>query len=153
MSIIIQIPKMQNEQSIYNQNKNADADSISIDGKKEIQSINIPKHSQVNANDLSKFEVSMSSKCSFSGDDMTSNLSYDSNYISPRGYNNQNELEKEIEIGNVNHIATPVKKKQDKTASGYNYTNKNNFSSERVIYDEINKAAEQMDKKYINIYK
>ncbi len=58
MSIIIHIPRIQNENSIYSINKQADLDEVYLEEHNEVDSINIPKHNEAKANDLSRFEDS-----------------------------------------------------------------------------------------------
>ncbi len=151
MSIIIHIPRIQTEDSINNKTRQADLESVNLEEQNEVISINLPKYKQAKANDLSKFEVSIcSSKYTLSGDEMTSNLSFDSNVFPNSNRSHYNDVEKELEIENKNikYITTPVKKKSE---SNYFHNYENN-KSERVIYEEINKAEQMNENKKFIIY-
>ena len=145
MSIIIHIPKGHCELSA-SKDRSPNEDSINMDDNYDNASINLPKHKQAKPNDLSKFEVSASSKYSVSGDDL-SHLSLDS-MIYPRNsfYNQSNQNEEEIEIDNRGgNYTTPEKNHSSYYINNYynNETN-NNYSSERVICEELNFASKNM---------
>lgn len=148
MSIIIHIPKISTDKSFQSKEHQTNEDSNNIDEYNDTVSINLPKFKQAKSNDLSKLEVSVaSSKYTLSGDDMVSNLSFESNFYLQAVTNSfhiHNEVEKEIEIDgkNIRYITTPVKKKSTSDFS-YKYQETNTghyFSSERVIYEEFNRA-------------
>lgn len=111
--------------------------------------VNLPKHQQAKPNDLSKFEQSIcssKSKYTLSGDDMNSNLSFDSGCMSyrrtvtlPAG----NDQEKEIDFEHTANYSTP--KKNSSYVRNYYYNENNtNFSSERVICNELSSARKKM---------
>jgi hypothetical protein len=90
---------------------------------------------------------SSKSKYTLSGDDMNSNMSFDSGCMSyrrtitlPAG----SDLEKEIDFEHSSNYSTP--KKNSSYVRNYYYNNEtnNNFSSERVICDELSSARKKM---------
>lgn len=113
----MQIPKSSDRSNNYDISENNDHRA----------SINIPRQSKAKANDLSRFEVSITtSKNTLSGDDMLSNLSFDSHVII--NGRNSNVTENEIimeDASNIRKLST---------------TQDMNVSTERVICEEMNKA-------------
>jgi hypothetical protein len=152
MSIIIHIPRVSNDRSIYNPD-NLD-ETVQDDDSPE--RINLPHRRDIKPNDLSKLEVSKaSSKYTLSGDDMISNISLDSNLyyngrkslIEVENTFGAESLEKEIVIDSRGSISRSTKfgspRKGDihmppkkEAVCDYNFDN----VSEGTIYDEINKV-------------
>jgi hypothetical protein len=94
MSIVITIPNI-NEKCKKIPNEFQYEESVIYDDI--LDNINLPKDSHMKSNDLSMLEVSVnSSKCTFSGGEMNSNLSYDSHIISRISKNVINCMESEI---------------------------------------------------------
>lgn len=150
MSIIIHIPKTTNDSF---KDKAVNEDSVNVDENLETDSINIPKIKQAKANDLSRLEVSMysSNKYTLSGDEMVSNLSIEIGYMNGRISMSNDEKEIEIETRNVIYI-TPKKINKSFNSKSiceknfYNTTQNNesgnNFSSERVLCEELGKGQD-----------
>jgi hypothetical protein len=112
--------------------------------------VNLPKYQQAKPNDLSKLEHSIcssKSKYTLSGDDMNSNISFDSGNLSAYrrvSHLQGNDLEKEIDFEHTGACGTP--KKNTSFIRNYYYNNEtnNNFSSERVICEELSSARKKM---------
>jgi hypothetical protein len=136
MSITIHIPRSEKAEG---------EDQDAADEMVENISVNIPKQSIAKANDLCNFKNSFCSpKYSVSGDEINSNISFDSNFFR-RGIIFTNYLTNEREID----IEVPEDKILQKNTSYcknfyVNNETNNNFSSERVLCEELNNAHEKI---------
>ena len=140
MSITIHIPKGICESS--SKERGHFEDSLNEENCGNV-SINLPKHQTAKRNDLSKFEVTAKH---ISGEDINSNLSLDSLFILRASQINHNDGEKEIEMENqIGNFTTPTKDRNSFFINNfYNNETSNNYSSERVICDELNNASQKI---------
>jgi hypothetical protein len=108
-------------------------------------SVNIPKESTAKPNNLSNLKNSVSSsKYSLSGDDMNSNLSFDSNFFQrAKIFTNYTTNEREVDIELAEDKILHKNLSYSKIFYVNNETN-NNFSSERVLCEELNNAQEKI---------
>ncbi len=131
-------------------NEKVDGDEGESDEIVDEVSINLPKKTAAKSNNLSNLENSItSSKYSISAEEIISNLSFDSNFFNSGRIFPQSNLqkisEKEIDL----EITEEKIHERNSTFSKNYYVNNetnNNFSSERVICEELNNAHEKMNR-------